>query len=487
MGRSAILIILLNFILQEGIAQETISFRQADSATYSGYLEGNWNDVVRTGKLALDNDIDYFYLRLRMGIAYYNKQNYRAASHHLKAAEEYNPESGIAKEYAYYSYLFSGKYNEAFFLAGGLNDRMLEITGIPRPSIFSLLYAEAGPEFGNNFEQNSLENMPQGQDLRWQDLYGNSIYGHLGVKLNLHPRINLYLGYSYLSIDKKAELQYLWNEPDSIVEYGWGFRKLFPSQPKLEYQQYSYTLQQNGIYLKTDIYLGRGWSLIPAFHFVNVNTKSINIENKSRMMQDTAFYIRTTDSVAYFNYQRNEYSIDAQDLVLNNIVLSLGINKQVSIFDLGLFGSWSNLNDAEQFQCGFKAAYYPMGNLNLYGVSTLKGISANDELWPVFSQVIGFRTFNFLWAEVFGVFGNLSGTNESDAFVVYNISDEINLKTGLNLTFVLSPAIRLTARYQYLKKTGYRYISGPDVRPGQGILEQDYSNHSIIGGLQWIF
>ena len=157
------------------------------------------------------------------------------------------------------------------------------------------------------------------------------------------------------------------------------------------------------------------------------------------------------------------------------------------MFDLGLFGSWSNLNNAEQVQLGLKAAYYPLGNLNLYGISTLKGISTNDELWPVFGQVIGFKVSSFLWTEAFGVFGNMSGTNEADAFVVYNISDEINLKTGLNLNFVLSPSVQLTARYQYLQKTGFRYVSGPQVRPGQEVQEFDYINHSLIGGLQWIF
>jgi hypothetical protein len=487
MGRTGILIISFSFILLQGFTQETINFRQADSVTFAAYMNGDWDAVISTGKLALDNEIDYFYQRLRMGVAYYNKQNYRAASRHLYTADKFNPANGITKEYRYYSYLFSGRYDEAAYVSGSMDNRMLEITGIPKPPFFSLLNAEAGPESGNNFEQNSLGQMPRRQSQRWQDLYGNSIYGHLGVKMNLHPRIGVYLGYSYLSINKKAELQYWWNEPDSIVERAWGFAKFFPSESKLGYQQYEYTLLQNGIYFKADLYLGRGWSLNPAFHYVNVNTKSINIRNNTRTVQDTAFYIAAIDSVNYFFYDRRSFSIDAQDLVLNNVVLSLGINKQVSIFDLGLFGSWSNLNNANQVQFGFTAAYYPLGNLNLYGISTLKGISTDDEYWPVFGQVIGFRTFTFLWAEAFGVFGNLSGTNESDAFVVYNISDDINLKTGLKLTFVLSPSVQITARYQYLQKTGFRYISGPEVMPGQNIQELDYSNHSIIGGLQWIF
>lgn len=487
MGRRGILIILLIFILsQEGTAQETINFRQVDSTTYAAYLAGNWDEVIRTGKQALDEDIDYFYLRFRMGVAYYNKHNYRAASRHFYSAGEFNPENGATKEYRYYSYLLSGRHDEATFMTGTMNDRTLEATGISKPSFFSLLNAEAGPEFSNNFEQNSLGQMPRGQLQQWQDIYGNSMYGQVGVKMNLHPRINLYLGYSYLSINKKAELQYLWNEPVK-VEFGWGFRKQSTSESKMEYQYYDYNLKQNGVYLKSGIYPGNGWSLCPAIHYVNVNTKNISIQNNSRIVQDTAYYHAAHDSVAYLYYNRMAYSINARDLVLNNVVLSLSINKQISVFDLGLFGSWSNLNEGNQVQFGFRAAYYPLGNLNLYGVSTIKGISSDDELWPVIGQVIGFRATSFLWADAFGVFGNMRGTNESDAFVVYNIDDDINLKTGLKLTFVIAPSVQLSARYQYMQKTGFRYVSGPQGRPGQSVQKLDYSNHSIIGGLQWTF
>ena len=144
-----------------------------------------------------------------------------------------------------------------------------------------------------------------------------------------------------------------------------------------------------------------------------------------------------------------------------------------------------NLNDLNQVQFGFSATYYPLGNLNFYGNSTIKALTEDQEKDVVFSQMIGVKISDFMWTEGFGTFGNISGTNESNAFVVYNISDEINLKTGLSLIFVLSPSIQLSVRYQYLQKTGYRWRGGPNMRPEGNIQELDYINQSIIGGLKW--
>ena len=73
MLRCGILIIYLMLALTFVQAQEGITYRQADSATYASYLAGDWQALINSGKQALDEDIDYFYLRLRMAIAYYYK------------------------------------------------------------------------------------------------------------------------------------------------------------------------------------------------------------------------------------------------------------------------------------------------------------------------------------------------------------------------------------------------------------------------------
>ena len=485
MGRAGLLIILLLIFASTAKSQSDLTYKQVDSIMYANSASENWDEVIIAGKDALENGIDYFYLRMRMGIAYYNKDNYRSAARQLVKAGDYNPGYWLVKEYLYHSYLYSGQHDEAALIAGSLNDGLREMSGIANPKVLTSLYLEAGPEFSNNFNKHELDHLPRGQDLREQDLYGNSFYTHLGAKLQIHPNISMYAGFSNLRISKQAGLQYAWNSPDSIVHYEGGFAKLFPSRPKVETSSYNYTLRQNGVYLNANILLGRGWSFTPALHYVHVNTKSIDIDNNTSIVRDTAYYISAIDSVAYLYYNRASFEIHPTTLILNNFVVSLALNKQISVFDLGIFGSWSNLNDLHQIQFGASISYYPLGNLNFYGNTSIKGLSEEKKPRPVFSQMLGGKVAPFLWMEGFVTFGNLRGTNESNAFIVYNISDEINLKTGINLTFVISPAVQLSIRYQYLQKQGYRTVTGPGIPRGMRIEELDYTNQSIIGGLKW--
>jgi len=156
MGRSGFLIILFSFTMITARAQLSYNHRQVDSITYANTISENWDEVIRLGKYALQHDIDYFYLRLRMGIAYFNKENYRAAGTHLRIAEELNPEHGLTKSYLYHAYMYSGCDDEAAFLAGTMSERMQERSGIDPKKGLNFIYLETGPEFSNNLAENAL-------------------------------------------------------------------------------------------------------------------------------------------------------------------------------------------------------------------------------------------------------------------------------------------------------------------------------------------
>lgn len=485
MGKSGILIALFCCCSMTLIAQQEYDYRHFDSITFHAYLTGDWNTVIRAGKQAISNDIDYYYLRQRMGIAFFSKKNYRAASRHFEAAAQFNPDNAITQNYLYYSFMYAGQAMEASYNAKTMNENMKAGSGIPKPGVVRSLYLETGPEFSNNIQVNDLGKLPQGQDLQYQDLYGNGYYTSLGVSFQLLPRLSIYATYTNLIFEKKTMMQYAWNSPDSIVQQEWGFSKYFPARPQIESSDYDYSLQQNSGYLRTEIYLGKGWSALPAMHYVNFSTKKVLIQNNSRRVQDTAYYVAEIDSVSYFQYDLIDLQLAPQDLSDDLFVLSLRVNKSVSVFDLGFFGSWSNMYGRTQYQYGISLAYYPLGNLWLYGMTNVKAFTEENDSRIIFNQVVGGRIARFLWAEAHGTFGNLKGTNESDAFLVYNITDDLHLKTGVNLIFVLSPAVRLTFRYQYLQKTGFRYTYGQGNNPIEKIQKLEYINQSIIGGLQW--
>ena len=98
-------------------AQKTVSFAGIDSASYVQFINNDYLALKKTTKKALREKVDFYYLRMRIGILAYNKQNYDLAIKHLEVAYGMNPADTTAQEYLYYSYLFSNRVENANKLA----------------------------------------------------------------------------------------------------------------------------------------------------------------------------------------------------------------------------------------------------------------------------------------------------------------------------------------------------------------------------------
>ena len=113
MYRIIISIWLLGFISLGIKAQEPVDFNTMNRETYRLYLSQDWDSVIILGKQALKQEMDFYYLRIRMGIAYYSKKNYRTAARHLSVALEQNQDDPVALEYLYLSRLYAGQFEQA--------------------------------------------------------------------------------------------------------------------------------------------------------------------------------------------------------------------------------------------------------------------------------------------------------------------------------------------------------------------------------------
>ncbi|MBN2482093.1 MAG: hypothetical protein JXB19_10155, partial [Bacteroidales bacterium] len=62
--------------------QEKLTYAEVNSQTYQLYLDRDWHALIKVGKHALREGIDYYYLRMRIGIAYYELKRYQASIPH---------------------------------------------------------------------------------------------------------------------------------------------------------------------------------------------------------------------------------------------------------------------------------------------------------------------------------------------------------------------------------------------------------------------
>ena len=446
-----ILFTLMSFTLFSQNSKD--NFAATDKSTYLLYSQKKWDSLIQVGNHSIKSGVDYYYLRLRMGIAYYNKKNYRKAVQHLEKALKFNASDATAMEYLYYSYIYLNRQKEAGILSSKFNSSMENKLQTRKPSFLEKLYIETGPTFSNNIEQNRIQRSFiefNNNTYKEQDLNDDKYYAHFGFEINISKRISVYLGYSFLSISKLKQIIFPGIFPPGNSNLG-------------PFYNNEYKLFQNEVYGNMKFSLGKGIILTPAYHLLNVKFNTI--------------YPVT------FSLPITLYDVMKVDTNYINHVASLTLNKSISMFNFGITTSWSNLNNKNQYQLGGIFTWYPAGNLNIYTTTSLVSAWEEENNRLVFDQLVGGKVAKQFWMEGYITLGEMVNYNEKNAFVVHNSGDKIKFRTGVNFIVLLSSKLELSIRYIYLQEQGY-WISS-SVEGGSNISQINYQNNTIIGGLKW--
>jgi len=424
-------------------AQKQINFKDVDSLSYKYYEELKWDSLITIGKKGLKNNIDYFYLRMRIGIAYYEKQKYRKAAIHFKKALTFNSSDDIAMEYLYFSYLFSGQKEEARALTKRfsltLSDKLK--TNVSR--LFDEVHFEGGPTLGSNpvMEEKGNQQLNPNILLREEELTNDVKYFALGIKHAVSKKIFIYHSISSIDIGKTQNIE-VYN--GNIIN--------------------DYRIFQRQYYLSSGIYLGNGFSLKPSFHYINVN-------------YDKLIYDFDTNN-------KNKLFIKQERIIKNDFAASLSLTKNISVFNFELNTVMAKLNNSRQKQLALSTTVFPLNNLNFYinGTVTLHN---NDLIRNIiYEPMAGCKILPKLWLDGFITIGRLYNYTEKNAYLVYNITDAIKSRKGLSLKYVLNDNITFSLHYQNLiKKNTLNMVNINNIPV---IRERNnFINHTIIGGIKW--
>jgi tetratricopeptide (TPR) repeat protein len=477
-------------------SSETIDYQTVESQTYRLFLEQKWDSVIVIGKQALQENLDYFYLRLRIGISYYELQKYIQAIEHLRKAREFNSMDPVAIEYLYQSYVHSGRDGDANALIPGMSSTTKEKLQID-PDLLEQVHFESGYTISSDRDPENLATL-MGSDSIYgeEDLYGNNLYSNLGLKLRLSHRVGLSMAYNYLNFNKTKYIQYGRSEAilDSIINKPFS-KDYFYSYPwKIYDTSFKYQVKQHEGYLNASVIIPWGIKIIPAIHFLHVSYTAVNPSYRVDSISDTAYYFRPDSTYHMFRYPSVVYSFTEKDTSFNNWVVSLGLSRDFGIFNIGLNGSWSNLNGKNQEQVGASLTYYPMGTINYYGTTAATGFFQGKDKRLLLSQVIGAKITPWLWAEGNFYYGDYTNANIFNGSIVYNNTGIIDYRGGATLMFILGKHIRLSLIYQYFRKESQQlyYIKTGDpvtkeINEIQQTKNNPYNTNTIIGGITWKF
>lgn len=477
------IILLLLFTVSVIFAKaQKIDFKYVDKKTYDLYFQQKWDSVIIIGKTGLKNDIDYYYLRYRIGVAYFYKNKYLKAIQHFEKARKFNSMDSNLYEMLYYSYVYSNRYPDAKVISKKFTDNQFHriilnnehskeslqneanytiksdqnldsvLISTEKMKVLEAVYTEGGFALNNNFNKNSEAAKTGIPNFRTEtDLFGNEIYFHLGLQHRIGKSITLYHGYNYVNFTKLKTIR------TNIIK------------------ELQYPLTQNEYYLKGIININNVINIIPAFHYIYVSSTSFSAVLDNSMPPKWIFPESVTK--------------------LNNFVGSLTFSKDISIFSPSLSLSFSNLNNLYQAQAGLSFGVYPLGNLNLYSFTTATGFfqgkgigalfrnSTFSEKRIIFSETLGGKLYNNLWGSISFAYGNMQNFNDKNAFVVYNTTDKINYKLDISLLYVISKRFDISLTYGFsemetslLKYTNLNTYSSSSLK---------YLNNSIIGGFKW--
>lgn len=423
-------------------AQNQTEIDRIDSLTYRLYQEQQWEELIDAGKNALRNDIDFYYLQMRIAIAFYQKRDFRQATRYFENALRFDNSNQIALEYLYFSYLFSGRDYDRRRIASNLNEEVKERNKIPKRKILEEIYLEGTMGFSGNETLKTGKQKRMNTDTIYTQTwyYDNLGYIHAGATFNIFPWLTLYQGYGRLVSDYSQEITY---------------------QKQLA-DVFSSKAHENEYYGNMKIAVAKGLKITPALHYN---------------------WVKYTERFAWVDGYDLSLNFDTTDRDKENFTISLSVLKDISDFSIEAYGYYSDFELKILKQTGVALYYYPFGNLDFYSRTGLEYVWHNSDNYLVFNQLIGLRATKKIWFEIEATVGQLKDYAEKNAYVIYNHPEEINFKIESGVLFTLNPHLDLSVRYRLMQREN-SYLTYTDY-VNTSIKKTKYFSHFLIGGITW--
>jgi len=440
--RLLIFLLGLIFCLRSAQAQ---TYNQVDSATYKHYQEKDWVELVKIGKSALKQDFDFYYLRMRIGIAYYEMKNFKSAQIHFKKALIFSENDPLALEYLYFAYLLGGQSQQAALLYKSFSTSLQDKIKAPDLNLIDRTSAEYlyNHTFTDDLVNNpaTFEGLPYGVRIITRNYHNLNI----GLNHNMHPGTSFKHSYTYLG---KSNYYYY---DDGIDRFG------------TDGQQ----VTQHQYYLSPSFTTAGGLVISPAFHFLYVGYQVYSVSGSGGGGDDIVF---------------NDESV-------NQLLGGLTLQKYQGAFNFSIGGVYSNLNETNQFTGSGSLTWYPTGNLDMYlGTSLFAHIpdlkSSSLELIP--NLIFGYGIASKVWIEISGTYGEMRNFAESNGYIVYNGLDWMKYKAIGNIIVPLGKKGSMIYAGTRFAQYENKYISFTTSQPKNQYLIS-YNSISIFGGISWKF
>lgn len=201
-----------------GVAQKT--FQQYDSLTYSQLIHQDWKNLIRSGREAMKEKKDFYYLYYRMGVAYYNQKKFRMAQSFFEKAYQFNKFDDGLKESLFNTMKLNEHFDEAYHFSKKFSDSLAKKTATENLAFINQLdgtFAMNNPD-SVSYSQEGIRNFP---------LYSKYIFG-AGLNHRITRGFSVYHHYSCTSLNSSL---YSFYQSHYFVQANILLIKHFTAQP----------------------------------------------------------------------------------------------------------------------------------------------------------------------------------------------------------------------------------------------------------------
>lgn len=419
-----------------------------EKKTYTYYLSEKWDSLYHYGQIAVDNGYDYYYLRMRLGIAAMNLNQSHRAVVHFKKALVFNPGSIIASDYLRGAY--SASLRDADVQYYGVKFYHLKEDKIKKIRLEHIFFEAGGGISDRTLNLKGIK--LAGRD----DVYGEENlgafrgYSALGGGVNLGAQWKLNLVFS--GIAEQREQHYRFQKHDTVFD---SMLSQWQSYAALRYR------------------IIDGLSVTAASHVFGVQYYQYNMHYNE-------------DEIQPGGISNGFYELSKTLNKTTNYAQYLGVQYYVGDFFIDAGVGHAELFNKKQWQYEMSLFWYPLHNSNLYaGVQGVYFTENRTSRW-IPHYTLGAQIVDSWWIEGTFAHGELSRSMESAGFIIYNKPEKLWSKAGVNLNVEISDHIIVSLRYTMERYSDniYQYSLQP-----QSIVTKEvvFNNHSLIGGVKWLF
>ena len=372
-------LLIANFSFAQKLTETSI-----DEQTYTTFISGNYQETIKLGNESLRKNIDFYYLRYRLGVSYFELKNYEKAIYHLEKAKAFDSNDPKLMEYLYYAYIYMNQTEKAYQLTAIFPDELKAKVNHKTP-LFKSVAFETGLLQTNDLNNLKKVDLRNGYPTAQGTFYSDVAFGNLLITNQITPNFKLQNHFSYVSNTSETIVQ------DAVVN---------KFTDKNNYYQWNIL----------GAYFYKGYKI--GFGFGSYNSS-----------YNTYTLATPPTPIAINHYKNNNYSV------------SFSLGKKLTYIESSISLSYTDISALKTLTAEAALTYFPFGNMNFYSNSKVAFVTNETYNNSIFTQLLGYKLTPKIWIEGFGAFGNHLNYISDNGLSVFNTPNQINWYTGSNLNF----------------------------------------------------